>query len=343
MPCAEISADWASQRIKGLSLPKAVMNALLPRRYRADGRTIKTLIDSFRYPRLGPGMMWELARDRVVTAGGSVEMGKRVTAIRHDGRRVLEIEAECADGRTERIAGRHFISSMPLRDVMQRWEPAPPPDVLAAARALIYRDLVLVALVVRRAGLFPDNWIYIHDPGVKVGRIQNFRAWSPDMVPDPERSCLGLEYFCSEGDAVWTMSDPDLVAAAGRELAHLGLVGPAELEEGTVVRARQAYLVYDPHYEAHVRVIRQYLEHGFSNFQVVGRNGMHKYNNQDHSMMTALLAARNVLGGRFDVWKVNTDAEYYEEDAVASEAPSGSRLWPNVAEKRSPQAGRSAP
>jgi protoporphyrinogen oxidase len=343
MPCAEISADWASQRIKGLSLPTAIINALLPRRHRADGRTIKSLIDSFRYPRLGPGMMWELARDRVVTAGGSVEMGKRVTAIRHDGRRVLEIEAECVDGRTERIAGSHFISSMPLRDVMQRWEPAPPPDVLAAARALTYRDLVLVALVVRRANLFPDNWIYIHDPGVKVGRIQNFRAWSPDMVPDPELSCLGLEYFCSEGDGVWTMSDPDLVATAGRELAHLGLVGPAELEDGTVVRATKAYPVYDPHYEARVRVIRQYLEHGFSNFQVVGRNGMHKYNNQDHSMMTALLAARNILGGRFDVWRVNADAEYHEEDAVVSEAPSRSRLSIDAVAKRSPQAGRSSP
>jgi protoporphyrinogen oxidase len=343
VPCAEISADWASQRIKGLSLPTAIMNALWPKHHGTGGQTMRTLIDSFRYPRLGPGMMWELARDRVVTAGGSVEMGKRVTAIRHNGHRVLEIEAEGADGRTERIAGSHFISSMPLRDVMQRWEPAPPPDVLAAARALTYRDLVVVALVVRRADLFPDNWIYIHDPSVKVGRIQNFRAWSPDMVPDRELTCLGLEYFCSEGDAVWTMSDPDLLASAGRELAYLGLVGPAEVEDGAVVRTRQAYPVYDPHYEAHVRVIRQYLEHGFSNFQVVGRNGMHKYNNQDHSMMTALLAARNVLGGRFDVWRVNTDAEYYEEDAVASEAPSGSRRWPHAAAKRSPHAGRSGP
>lgn len=163
------------------------------------------------------------------------------------------------------------------------------------------------------------------------------------MVPDPERSCLGLEYFCSEGDAIWTMSDRDLVAAAGRELAHLGLVDPAELEDGTVVRATKAYPVYDPHYEAHVRVIRRYLEHGFSNFQVVGRNGMHKYNNQDHSMMTALLAARNVLGGRFDVWRVNTDAEYHEEDAVAWETQSRSRPLFDAVAKSPPQAGRSSP
>jgi protoporphyrinogen oxidase len=342
IPCPDIAADWASQRIRGLSLPKAVANALLPKRQRAGRQTIKTLIDSFRYPRLGPGMMWELTRDRVVAAGGRVEMGRQVTAIRHDGRRVLEIEAARADGGTERFAGSHFISSMPLRDVMQRWEPAPPPEVLAAAQALTYRDLVVVALVIRRADLFPDNWIYVHDPGVKVGRIQNFRAWSPDLVPDPERACLGLEYFCSEDDALWSMSDGELLAAAGRELVHLGLVRPNEVEDGTVVRVRQAYPVYGSQYQAHVRDIRQYLEHGFSNFQVVGRNGMHKYNNQDHSMMTALLAARNILGGRFDVWKVNTDAEYHEEDGVAVEAPVGSRLWPNVVAKPSPQAGRSA-
>ncbi len=343
IPCAEISADWASQRIKGLSLPSAVLTALLPRRSRANGQAIKTLIDSFRYPRLGPGMMWELTRDRVVGAGGRVEMGRRVTAIRHDGRRVRHIETEHADGGTERFAGSHFISSMPLRDAVEQWEPPPPPEVLAAARALTYRDLVLVALVVRRAEPFPDNWIYVHDPGVKAGRIQNFRAWSPDMVPDPERNCLGLEYFCTEGDAMWTMPDAELVALASRDLERVGVVRPAEIEDGTVVRARQAYPVYDSRYETHVGVIRQYLEHGFPNFQVVGRNGMHKYNNQDHSMMTALLAARNVLGGRFDVWNVNTDAEYYEEGVVVEETPFRSRPWPDLLARRSADPGRSAP
>jgi protoporphyrinogen oxidase len=317
IPCNKISADWASQRIKGLSLPEAILNALLPKRNRSGGKVIKTLIDSFRYPRLGPGMMWELARDRIVATGARVEMGKRVTAIRHNGHRVLAVEAEAEGGGSERFDGTHFISSMPLRSLVQRWDPQPPADVQEAARGLKYRDFLQVALVVRRTDLFPDNWIYIHDPRVQVGRIQNFRAWSPDMVTDPDRSCLGLEYFCSEGDQLWTMSDAELIALATRELESIGLARAVEVEDGTVVRARKAYPVYDGQYEEHVRVIRRYLE-GFPNIQVVGRNGMHKYNNQDHSMMTALLAARNILGGQFDLWKVNTDAEYHEEDRSTS-------------------------
>lgn len=324
IPCREISADWASQRIKGLSLKEAVLNALFPHRGRSGGAVIKTLIDSFRYPRLGPGMMWEFARDRVIAAGGRVKMGCPVTAVHHDGQRVVGVEGQLMDGRPEVFTGTHFVSSMPLRELLEKWRPAPPDEVLRAARGLGYRELLVVALIVRKPDVFPDNWIYVHSPSVKVGRIQNFRAWSEEMVPHPDFTCLGLEYFCSEGDALWTLSDGELISMAKRELETMGLVRAAEVEDGCVVRMQKAYPVYDGTYENHVRVIRTYLER-FPNLQVVGRNGMHKYNNQDHSMMTALLAARNIMGGRFDVWKVNTDAEYLEETAETSD---GSRRMP---------------
>jgi protoporphyrinogen oxidase len=325
IPCREISADWASQRIKGLSLTQAVRNALFPRHKSSNGAVIKTLIDSFRYPRLGPGMMWELARDRVIGAGGRVEMGCPVTAIRHDGRRVVGVEVQRNNGRPHVLTGAHVISSMPLRELIEKWRPAPPDDVLAAGRGLGYRDILVVALIVRRRDVFPDNWIYVHSPTVKVGRIQNSRAWSEAMVPDPACTCLTLEYFCSEGDPLWAMRDDELVSMAKRELETMGLVRQVEVEDGCVVRTRKAYPVYGGQYEQHLRVIRTYLEQ-FPNFQVVGRNGMHKYNNQDHSMMTALLAARNILGARFDVWKVNTDAEYLEEWVEPS--ADGSRRMP---------------
>ncbi len=317
VPCSQISPDWAAQRIKGLSLKEAVLSAFFPSRNGSNGsngKTIKTLIDSFRYPRLGPGMMWELARDRVVAGGGRVEMGRNVTTVRHDGQRVSEVEVQSGDAGMQVIRGRDFISSMPLRELMQRWEPPPPPDVQHAAASLKYRDFLVVALIVRGSHVFPDNWIYVHDPRVKVGRIQNFRAWSPEMAPDPDFTCLGFEYFCSEDDTLWAMADSELLTFATRELEATGLARSSQVEDGCVVRMPKAYPVYDEEYKEHVRVIRNYLQ-GFLNMQVVGRNGMHKYNNQDHSMLTALLAARNILGGHYDVWRVNTDAEYLEEDS----------------------------
>lgn len=313
VPCRTISADWASQRIKGLSLTAAVVNALFPQLKRSKATVVKTLIDSFRYPRLGPGMMWEICRDKVTAQGGTVSMGRTVTAVRHAANRVQAIETRSEDGRHTVLTGTHFLSSMPLRELMECWDPAPPPAVLEAARALKYRDFIQVALIVRTPDLFPDNWIYVHSPNVKVGRIQNFRAWSEDMVPRPGYTCLGLEYFCSEGDGLWTMADRDLVALATKELDQMGLARSGQVEDGCVVRAPKAYPVYDDHYQQHVLTIRRYLEQ-FPNVQVAGRNGMHKYNNQDHSMMTALLAARNIVGERYDVWSVNTDAEYHEED-----------------------------
>jgi len=304
MSCDDISADWAAQRIKGLSLTGAVREALF-RRKPGDGEIIKTLIDEFRYPRLGPGQMWEAAHQKVEAGGGRVHLGCRVDALRWgDG---LEVRAG------DRVfASDHVISSMALRDLVEILDPAPPPEVLAAARALAYRDFLTVVLRVRERDVFPDNWIYIHDPSVKVGRLQNFKNWSPDMVSDPALSAIGMEYFCFEGDELWDSRDDALVELGRTELDRLGLVARASVIDGTVVRAPKAYPVYDDTYQASVETVRRWLAEAVPALQVVGRNGMHKYNNQDHSMMTALLAARNLMGAQYDVWAVNTDAEYHE-------------------------------
>ncbi|MEW5979806.1 MAG: NAD(P)/FAD-dependent oxidoreductase [Acidobacteriota bacterium] len=311
MPCTEISADWAAQRIKGLSLSKAVLNALLPGRNGSDG-AVKTLIERFHYPRLGPGMMWEKTRDDLLRRGARVQMGEEVIRIAHRSQRVLSIRSKREDGEETEYSGRAFISSMPLRDCILAFDPPLPNHICEAALRLQYRDFLTVALVVDQTDLFPDNWIYVHDPGVKLGRIQNFNNWSRQMVPNQSTTCLGLEYFCFTGDGLWSTPDPKLIDLGKSELAKLGLVQPEKVLDGCVVRMDKAYPVYYPGYQEDLRTIRSELQK-FENFQVIGRNGMHKYNNQDHSMMTALLAARNLSGDRYDLWKVNTDAEYHEE------------------------------
>ena len=312
IPCDQISADWAAQRIKGLSLVNAIRSAFSRGSKGKDGEVIKTLIEEFEYPRLGPGMMWEVAADKVQTMGATLRMGSPVTRLRHhDG--LLRAVDYSAGGQTLQADGTHFISTLPIRELVAILDPPAPPEVREAASALRYRDFLTVVLVVNRADLFPDNWIYIHEPGVRLGRVQNFKNWSPDMVPDLTKSSLGLEYFCNEGDDLWDMPDEELIALGKKEVAELGLADAAEVEDGTVVRMRKAYPVYDEHYEQNVLVVRRFLEQAAPNLQLVGRNGMHKYNNQDHSMMTALLAARNILGASWDPWKVNTDAEYHEE------------------------------
>ena len=312
VPSTQISADWAAQRIKGLSLTTSVKNALFPQKRSGRSGVIKTLIDQFEYPKFGPGMMWERAAQHVQSRGASLHMGTRVEAIVHRDGRVVEVRAARGDEKTA-FSGTDFISSIPIRDLVNMLDPTPPLEILQAADALSYRDFLTVVLVVNRDDLFPDNWIYVHEPSVKLGRIQNFKNWSPHMVPDPSKTSLGLEYFCYQGDELWEMPDRDLIELGTRELAKLGLCRSTEIEDGTVVRMPKAYPVYDEHYQQHIATIREYLQAHSSNLQLVGRNGMHKYNNQDHSMMTALLAARNVLGEDWDPWKVNTDAEYHEE------------------------------
>ncbi len=314
MSCREISADWAAQRIKGLSLGRAVLHGLLPKRTPRDrGQLVKTLLDTFRYPRLGPGMMWEAAGKRIRELGGDVRMGRRVTGLRLDGR-TWTVTCVSADGGTETHKAEHVVSSAALREVVGALEPPPRPAVAAAARSLKYRDFLTVALIVRDRGVFSDNWIYIHDPSVRVGRIQNYKSWSPEMVPEPGLACYGLEYFCTEGDGMWERPDAELVALARQELAALGLAAEADVEDGCVVRQRKAYPVYDGAYAQHVDVIRRALRAGYPGLHLVGRNGMHKYNNQDHAMMTAMLTVENIVAGeeRYDVWGVNQDAEYHE-------------------------------
>ncbi len=318
IPCERIDADWAAQRIKGLSLGSAALNMLWPGRNRT--RRIKTLIDEFEYPRLGPGMMWEAVRARVEAAGGTVVLHSRTVALHHADRRVKAVEVE-HDGARRRQAARHVIATMPLRDLVHGLTPPAPTEVLDAASRLKYRDFITVALIVDQARVFDDNWIYVHDAAVQVGRIQNFKNWSPDMVPDASKTCLGLEYFCFEDDDLWSMPDAELVALGSRELVATGLVQPDRILRGVVVRMPKAYPVYDTGYQEALDVVRSYVDE-FENLQPVGRNGMHKYNNQDHSMLMAILAVRNVLGARHDLWAVNSDDEYQEELRIDERGPA---------------------
>ena len=317
IPCSELSADWAAQRIKGLSLMEAAKQALLPKpknRSRNRGEVIKTLIDQFRYPRLGPGQMWERVSEVLAEAGHAVKMGHRVERIRHAGARVTSVVARDQAGEEHEIFGSDFVSSLPVRELVEKLDPPAPDEVRHAASQLAYRDFLTVALMIDRENLFPDNWIYIHEPGVKVGRLQNFKNWSPYMVPDPSKTCIGLEFFCFEGDGLWTMADSDLVKLATAEMAQLGMCRPEEVFDGAVIRQPKAYPVYDDDYQEHLATIRDWLVEALPNLQLCGRNGMHKYNNQDHSMMTALLVARRIAGlTELDPWNVNADAEYHEE------------------------------
>jgi len=334
MSCDEISADWAAQRIKGLDLRVAVINALKRSFGRkagpaAGGDVVKTLIETFQYPRRGPGMMWEAAAARVRERGGRVLMGRELAALAFDDKTKLwNVAVATVDGGAEQYTARHVVSSAPVRELVGKI--APRPISLMHARALRYRDFLTVALMVDKPDLFPDNWIYIHDPSVKVGRVQNFRSWSPEMVPSG-MTCLGLEYFCFEGDGLWSAPDAELIALAKREIAKIGLVSEADVVDGCVVRQPKAYPVYDEAYRDHVDAIRRDLEGSYPTLHLVGRNGMHKYNNQDHAMMTAMLTARNILANEriYDTWQVNEDAEYHEAGAAgAKEALASERLVP---------------
>jgi len=307
IPCSQIQAEWAAQRIKGLSLTTALKNALIGDRSARKQDTVKTLINEFLYPRHGPGMMWEKARELVEGMGSRVLMEQAVSRVCWSSGRVTAVEA---GGRT--YEADQFISSVAIRDLIESLEPAPPENVIAAAQRLKYRDFLTVALMVRGESLFPDNWIYIHEPGVKLGRLQNFKNWSPEMVPDPAMTGLGLEYFCSEGDELWSMTDAELVELGKREIVELGFTTAADITDGTVVRMKKAYPVYDRDYAPALETIRAFLA-TLSNLQLIGRNGMHRYNNQDHSMLTAMLAARNILGAKHDLWQVNVDEEYHEQ------------------------------
>ena len=330
MSCKEISADWAAQRIKGLSLGSAIKNALIPQRYNGDrSKVIKTLIHSFRYPRRGPGMMWEACAERMRALGGKLEMGCRVTRCFYDdlvGQ--WNVEYKNADGDLQTIEAEHVISSAPMRELVCGLSPAASEQARRAAESLKYRDFLTVMLILKDRQMFDDNWIYIHDPSVKVGRVQNFRSWSPEMVPEPDKVCYGLEYFCFEHDGLWDSSDTDLIALAKRELIQIGLAMEGDFIDGCVVRQKKAYPVYNDDYAQNVDIVRWELETRYPNLHLIGRNGMHKYNNQDHAMMTAMLCVENILADAklYDLWQVNSDAEYHEAGSAAAEETNGSAL-----------------
>ena len=332
VPASAISADWGAQRIKGMSIWDAVwepIRARLAGRRKDKNKQVTSLIEEFQYPKYGPGQMWEVCTDKVRAEGTDVLMETRVERVTHSDGLARTVHAVDATGNKLQFDADHVISSMPFPQLLRAMDPQPPAEVLAAADDLGFRDFLTVALVVPEDAGFPDNWIYIHSPEVKVGRIQNFGSWSPYLVKDGN-TCLGLEYFVFEGDDLWNASDEELIARGTRELGVLNLVDPARVKQGYVVRQPKAYPVYDDVYADKVAVLNDWIAETTPNVHPVGRNGMHKYNNQDHSMLTAMLTVENILGkGEHDIWAVNVDEDYHEEsghDAGSANMPPGDRF-----------------
>jgi protoporphyrinogen oxidase len=304
VPADEIRAEWAAQRIKGLSFFSAARSAFFGNK----GDKIKSLISEFNYPRYGPGQMWERMTEAIRAAGGEVRLNAPVTRLRIEDGRVVEV---VAGGET--LTPSHVISSLPLRTTAGIAKPEPEGEVREAARGLRYREFLTVLLVIEGRDLFPDNWIYIHQPGVRVLRIQNFKSWSPWMVPNDRDASIGMEYFCFEGDALWSMADDDLVAMASKEIEKLHLASARSVKFGFVARVHKAYPIYDADYAERVATIRDWLD-TLENLTQVGRNGLHRYNNSDHSMLTAMRAVDNILlGTHHDIWAVNAESVYHEE------------------------------
>ncbi len=317
VPCSEIMADWAAQRIKGLSLGEAVRNAL------TGADDTGALISEFFYPAKGSGMVWRRFQEEIEKGGGTVALHSRAERLRHDNGRITQI---CFDrqGRAGQQPVGHLISSLPLPRLLDMLDPAPPEPVLRAAGRLCFRAFVLVILIVEKGESPPDQWIYVHDRHVRVGRIQYFHNWSAALVAEPGRNLIGMEYFCNQGDRFWETEDAGILETAVDELVSLGLVERGSVRDGAVVRQPHAYPIYDQGYGERVTCIRHYLQ-GFANLQTIGRNGLHRYNNMDHSMLTGVLAARNVLGAGYDLWTVNEARQYLEKDTGNEVAPSFSR------------------
>jgi len=314
VPVSEMPADWAAQRVKGLSLEKAIVNALIPKR---NQKQITSLIEEFQYPKYGPGMMWERCRDSLVAAGTDVVMETPVTKVTHANGRATSVVARHADGTTTEYPCTEVISSMPISQLLEVMDPPVPPEVHAAAADLRYRDFLTVALVVAADKVpWTDNWIYIHDPTVRTMRIQNFGSWSPFLVKEG-RNVLGLEYTVWQDDRTWRTPDDELIEDGKNELDRLGLVAHDDVEEGYVVRQQKAYPIYDDRYRANVDVLRAWLDANAANVHPVGRNGMFRYNNQDHSMYTAMLTVENIAAGtHHDIWSVNVEEDYHEETSA---------------------------
>jgi len=318
VPCTQIQADWGAQRIKNLSIGRAVLEALTPKavRVRRDkAKQVTSLIEEFNYPKYGPGQMWERCAELVIEQGTRVVFDSTVSRIEHADGAAIAVTATTAGGVPTRYECSQVISSMPISALLRAMDPPVPDEVKDAADGLRYRAHITVGLVVPEEFSFPDNWIYINDANVKVGRVQNFGRWSPHLVKDG-RTCLGVELFVDEGDEWWTMSDEDLVEKGKRELEQIGLLDASKVEAGYVVRTPKAYPFYDAEYKDNVAMLAKWLESNAPNVHPVGRNGMHRYNNQDHSMFTAMLSVEIIFGATHDVWSVNVEEEYHEEAAA---------------------------
>ena len=316
IPCSELRAEWAAQRIKNLSLGVVLRNFV-----QHTGKRVTSLIERFHYPRRGPGMMWQMAADRIRASGGSVEMDTEVVRLLRSGNQIERVVINHG-GEEREVAVQYCISSMPLPELIEKLSPPPPAAVLDAARALRHRAFLTVCLVIDAPDLFPDNWIYIHDPSVRVARIQNYKNWSSDMVADHKQSSLGLEYFCNRGDEFWDRSDEELIALGIREMEAIGLAPAGKVVASRVYRVANAYPVYDSSYAASLETVRDYCD-GLENLRTVGRNGLHRYNNMDHSMLTARYAVRMLLlGEQHDLWSINAEQEYHEQIEPSREADS---------------------
>jgi protoporphyrinogen oxidase len=307
IPCTVLSADWAAQRIRNLSLARTLINALGLK----NNAQVASLIDNFHYPRLGPGQMYEAMAARVHANGGEVRKGLQVAEVYHDDRQVTALLTRNGAG-GQVLDCSHCFSSMPITDLVQRMSPRPPDEVMNASRALRYRSIITVNLLFKRGAALPDNWVYLHSPEVKAGRLQLYRNWSPAMVPDGDHSSVGFEYFCFEGDELWNLPDAELIEKARQDLSHLRFYNPADLLDSFVVRYAKAYPMYEDGYEKHLSVIKGWLSQ-FHNLYCICRYGQFRYNNMDHSMMTGILAARRMLGEDADPWSVNCEGEYLEE------------------------------
>jgi protoporphyrinogen oxidase len=306
MPCTNLSADWAAQRIRNLSLGRALLNAVGV----SNGGRVASLIDNFHYPRLGPGQMYETMAAQVTARGSQVRLGQNVVEIRHNGSRVLGIMSVTGEG-GEYLPCSHCFSSMPITELVEKMRPRPPEQVMRAAAALTYRSLITVNLLFQKSPSLPDNWIYLHSPEVKAGRVQLYSNWSPDMVPQGTHGSLGFEYFCTEGDEMWRARDDELIRQATADLSHLGFYSQADVRDAFVVRYAKAYPVYEDGYSRHIGTIRAWLSR-FPNLYCIGRYGQFRYNNMDHAMMTGMLAARRMMGMDVDPWSVNAEGEYLE-------------------------------
>jgi len=308
IPCSEITAEWASQRIKGLSLVSTVSNALF------GSNNTKSMISEFDYPVLGPGMMWQRFKERIDAGGGEVCLNAEALKLSHQHGLITDVTFREGESMRHLSVG-HLISSVPINSLIAMLDPQPPADVVEAARSLSYRAFIIVVLIVDCEYLFPDQWIYVHSRDVLVGRIQNFKNWSAAMVPEPGKSSIGMEYYCNAEDEFWLKSDAELAAMAARELALLGLASADDVLDSFVVRQPFAYPVYDRDYDKHLRILRDFIS-TIGNLQSIGRSGMHRYNNMDHSLLTGVLAARNIGSAQHNLWEMNEESQYLEERKV---------------------------